>query len=209
MRLSIPGLPGVYYNTDGESTALTVAFTAAGRRAPKPQGYALQMIPHLWSFDVDLQEVPRDHPIQYLHPEGAQSIQELARDDGIREVGDQFDQVLRFVWAVNDQTESAARRLVGSPDAEDGVVIEIEEGDVTVDGEQLDEGDGEFDVQETDSSAGAFGADGADETNEDDGPIHIDVEDADSDDDSDDAEFGGGEFDAGEDGDSERDPDEF
>ncbi|ELY60937.1 hypothetical protein C491_01691 [Natronococcus amylolyticus DSM 10524] len=110
MRISIPGFDGVYFDTDAESSALTLAFTAAGRRAPKPQGYAVQLLPYLWSFDVDLREVPNDHPIQYLHPEGAQSLGELPAERGVRQAGTELETVLRFAWAVNDELESRPRR---------------------------------------------------------------------------------------------------
>ena len=128
MKIKIPGLPGVYYNTDSESTAVTAAFTAAGRRAPKPQGYAVQLLPVLWSIDVDLREVPSDHPMQYLHPEGAHSIDELARDEPTAALGREFDFALRFAAAVNDQTESAITGLVGQEESQDGIVIEIDDG---------------------------------------------------------------------------------
>ncbi|WP_255193193.1 hypothetical protein [Natronobeatus ordinarius] len=128
MRLTIPGLPGVYYDTDARSTALTVAFTLAGRRAPKPQGYGLQLLPYVWSFDVDLREVPADHPFQYLHPEGARSLEELSRGDLDGEVSRELDRALRFAWAVNEETEGAFEQLLGVERREDGVVIEIDEG---------------------------------------------------------------------------------
>lgn len=147
MKLSIPGLKGVYYDTSAESTAATVALTAAGRRAPKPHGYAVQLLPYLWSFDVDLHEVPNDHPIQFLHPEGAQSIGELANNGVGRAAGTDFETVLRFAWAVNEQTESAAKSVLGrSEPSEEGVVIEIEDGTVDVDGDELETD--EFDLEE-------------------------------------------------------------
>lgn len=144
MRLSIPGVPGVYFDTDAESTAINVALTAAGRRAPKPQGYAIQLLPYLWSFDVDLQEVPNEHPIQYLHPEGAKSLGELSPQRGVREVGTELESVLRFVWSVNEELESTTTRLLAGRDPDEGVTIEIEDGAVSVDGSELETD--EFDI---------------------------------------------------------------
>ncbi|PCR91406.1 hypothetical protein [Natrinema ejinorense] len=138
MRLSIPGAPGVYFDTDAESTAINVALTAAGRRAPKPQGYAIQLLPYLWSFDVDLRDVPTDHPIQYLHPEGARSLGDLSPRRGVREAGTELESVLRFVWSVNDELESATTRLLGTSDEAEEVTIEIQEGRVEVDGRELE-----------------------------------------------------------------------
>jgi hypothetical protein len=147
MRLSVPGVPGVYFDTDAESTAINVALTAAGRRAPKPQGYAIQFLPYLWSFDVDLQEVPNEHPLQYLHPEGAKSPAELAPRRGVREAGTELESVLRFVWSVNQELETATTRLLGAtPPAEDGVTIEVQEGRVSVDGSELETD--EFDIDD-------------------------------------------------------------
>ena len=128
MRLSIPGLPGVYYDTDARSTALTAAFTLAGRRAPKPQGYGLQLLPYVWSFDVDLREVPADHPFQYLHPEGARSLEALSRGDLDGSVSRELDRTLRFAWAVSEETEGAFEQLLGVEEHDDGIVIEIDEG---------------------------------------------------------------------------------
>ena len=128
MRLSIPGLPGVYYDTDARSTALTAAFTLAGRRAPKPQGYGLQLLPYVWSFDVDLREVPADHPLQYLHPEGARSLEALSRGDLDGSVSRELDRTLRFAWAVSEETEGAFEQLLGVEEHDDGIVIEIDEG---------------------------------------------------------------------------------
>lgn len=125
MRVSIPGLPGVYYDTEADSTAVTAVFTAAGRRAPKPQGYAVQALPVLWSLDVDLREVPADHPLQYLHPEGAHSLEELS-DRRVAGVGRDLDFGLRFLAAVNDRTEESVMRLVGRDESVEGTVIEIE-----------------------------------------------------------------------------------
>ncbi|MDG5760719.1 hypothetical protein QA600_15385 [Natronococcus sp. A-GB1] len=149
MRISIPGFDGVYFDTDAESSALTLAFTAAGRRAPKPQGYAVQLLPYLWSFDVDLREVPNDHPVQYLHPEGAQSLGELPAERGIQQAGAELETVLRFVWAVNDEVESATGKMVGRQRDHDGVTIEITDGSVGVDGEELETD--EFDIDEESS----------------------------------------------------------
>jgi len=147
MRLSIPGMSGVYFDTDGESTAKSVALTAAGRRAPKPQGYALQFLPYLWSFDVDLREVPTDHPIQYLHPEGARSLGTLVDQRGVREVGTELESVLRFVWSINREVESATSQLLGVSSDNDGVTIEIQDGTVTADGSTLETD--EFDIDGT------------------------------------------------------------
>ncbi|MFD1563234.1 hypothetical protein ACFR99_06710 [Haloarchaeobius amylolyticus] len=147
MRLSIPGVPGVYFDTDGESTAKSVALTAAGRRAPKPQGYALQVLPYLWSFNVDLREVPTDHPIQYLHPEGARSLGTLVDQRGVREAGTELESVLRFVWSINQEVESATSQLLGGSPADDGVTIEIQDGAVTADGSPLETDD--FDIDDT------------------------------------------------------------
>lgn len=127
MKLRIPGLSGVYYDTDVESTVATVALTAAGRRAPKPHGYAVQLLPYLWGFEVDLQEVPTDHPLQYLHPEGARSIQEFARERPADEVARDVDRAVRTLWEVNVETERGVERLLGRDDEPEGVVIEIEE----------------------------------------------------------------------------------
>jgi len=149
MRLSIPGMPGVYFDTDGESTAKTVALTAAGRRAPKPQGYALQFLPYLWSFNVDLREVPTDHPIQYLHPEGARSLGSLVDQRGAREVGTELESVLRFVWSINQEVESATSQLLGGSPVDDGVTIEIQDGAVTADGSPLETDDFDIDDPET------------------------------------------------------------
>ena len=159
MRLSIPGVPGMYFDTDGESTAKSIALTVAGRRAPKPQGYALQVLPYLWSFDVDLREVPTDHPIQYLHPEGARSPGTLVDQRGVREVGTELESVLRFVWSVNQEVESATGQLLGASDAngDGGVTIEIREGTVTADGSALETD--AFDVD--DSASGGHPADDA------------------------------------------------
>ena len=157
MRVSIPGLPGVYYDTDSGSTAIGVASTAVGRKAPKPQGYAVQLLPYLWSFDVDLREVPNDHPIQYLHPEGAQSLGELSPERGVRQAGNELESVLRFVWSVNQEVESTANQLIGRGTEADGVTIEIEDGQVSVGGDEL--ATDEFDLEE--SAAGATDATGA------------------------------------------------
>ncbi|MFC4439567.1 MULTISPECIES: hypothetical protein [Natrialbaceae] len=153
MRISIPGFRGLYYDTDAESPAVTVALTAAGRRAPKPQGYAVQLLPYLWSFDVDLREVPNDHPIQYLHPEGAQSLAELPAERGIRQAGAELESVLQFVWAVNDEVESATGKLVGKERTHDGVTIEITDGSVGVDGSELETN--EFDIDDEPGSTGS------------------------------------------------------
>ncbi|WIV68055.1 hypothetical protein [Natrialbaceae archaeon AArc-T1-2] len=171
MRLSIPGVPGVYYDTDARSTALTIALTAAGRRAPKPQGYAVQVVPYLWSFDVDLREVPNDHPFQYLHPEGARSIDQLTRDRLGTDVDPELDRLLRFAWAVNEETETAFETLLGRRETADGVVIEIDEGAVD---DALEDGD----VERTDLES-AGGHETADEST----VTEIDVTEAPTDDD--------------------------
>ena len=147
MRVSIPGLPGVYYDTDSGTTAIGVATTALGRKAPKPKGYAIQLLPYLWSFDVDLREVPTDHPLQYLHPEGARSLGELSPERGMGQAGTELEGVLRFAWSVNQEVESATNRLIGRDPADDGVVIEIQDGRVSVDGDELETD--EFDLEES------------------------------------------------------------
>ncbi|ELY83552.1 hypothetical protein [Natrinema altunense] len=153
MRLSIPGAPGVYFDTDAESTAINVALTAAGRRAPKPQGYAIQVLPYLWSFDVDLQEVPTDHPLQYLHPEGARSLGDRASHRSVREAGTELESVLRFVWSVNEELETATTRLLGAGDATaDGVTIEVRDGRIDVDGSPLETDEFDIDEAATDDS---------------------------------------------------------
>jgi len=117
MKLSIPGLPGVSYNTDARSTALSVVLTAAGRRAPKPQGYALQALPQLLSLEMDLNEVPDDHPFHRLHPTGAQSLERRARQQGqgpvLETVGRELDRALLFAWAVDIETQAGLDRLIG------------------------------------------------------------------------------------------------
>lgn len=133
MRISIPGVPGVYYDTDAKSTAVTAVLTAAGRYAPKPKGYALQVLPQLWSFDVDLREVPSDHPFQYLHPEGAHSIEELTREQVFgADVGRELEYALQFAWAVNRETEGAIESVIGRRVDEDGLVVEIDDGALDV-----------------------------------------------------------------------------
>lgn len=177
MRVSVPGLPGVYYDTDAGTTALTTVFSVAGRKAPKPKGYALQALPYLWSFEVDLQEVPNDHPLQYLHPEGARSLNALSPEDvprteqGLRTAGTELEAVLRFVWEVNREVESAANRMLGTSPDDEGVVIEIEDGAVNVGGEELETD--EFDLGEhadepavDTESSGEFGFDETDAPDE-------------------------------------------
>ncbi|MEY7848816.1 hypothetical protein AB7C87_06380 [Natrarchaeobius sp. A-rgal3] len=151
MRVSIPGVPGVYYDTDSGTTAIASVTTAAGRYAPKPKGYAIQLLPYLWSFDVDLHEVPNDHPIQFLHPEGARSLGTLSSTPGPRRTGDDLESVLRFVWSVNREVESATNRLVGRSEGHDGVVIEIEDGSVGVSGTELETDEFDVDDGETDA----------------------------------------------------------
>ncbi|RKD95922.1 hypothetical protein [Halopiger aswanensis] len=169
MRVSVPGLPGVYYDTDAGTTALTTVFSVAGRKAPKPKGYALQALPYLWSFEIDLQEVPNDHPLQYLHPEGARSLNALSPEDvprtqqGLRTAGTELEAVFRFVWEVNREVESAANRMLGTSPDDDGVVIEIEDGAVNVGGEELETD--EFDLDE-DAGGSALEADSSDSTDE-------------------------------------------
>lgn len=165
MRLSIPGMPGVYYDTNTGSTAIGVAFTAAGRYAPKPKGYAVQLLPYLWSFEVDLREVPTDHPLQYLHPEGARSLGDLGPSGSgrpvrsIRDAGDDVEAVLRFVWSVNRTVESATNDLLGRPAETEGLTIEIQDGAITADGDEL--ATDAFDLEATDrfeddADAGSF-----------------------------------------------------
>ncbi|MFC7231935.1 hypothetical protein ACFQMM_21935 [Saliphagus sp. GCM10025308] len=131
MRLSIPGMPGIYYDTDAESTAVTLALTAAGRRAPKPHGYAVQALPYLWGFDVDLNDVPPDHPLQYLHPDGARSIQEFAPDENLERLAGDADRLGRVLWAINEETERGIEQLIGKRREEEtrGTTIEIESGE--------------------------------------------------------------------------------
>lgn len=133
MKITIPGLPGVSYDTDAETTAISATLTAAGRRAPKPQGYAIQLLPLLWSIDVDLQQVPDEHPIQYLHPEGARSVEELPRDHRLRRLARELDGGLRMVGEVNAETETAIQELLGggrpAEREEEWTEIEIEAGD--------------------------------------------------------------------------------
>ena len=191
MRVSIPGVPGVYYDTDSGSSAIGVAMTAAGRKVPKPKGYAIQLLPYLWSFDVDLHEVPNEHPIQYLHPEGAQSLGELSPEHGVREVGTELESVLRFVWSVNQEIESTTNQLIGRRADHDGVVIEIQDGSVGVDGEELRTD--EFDIEEEaisetgiDIEEGSVGETEADPDDESIGFDHstndVDIEDTDTED---------------------------
>jgi hypothetical protein len=170
MRISIPGFDGLYYDTDAESSAV-------------------QLLPYLWSFDVDLREIPNDHPIQYLHPEGAQSLGELPAERGVRRAGSDLESVLQFVWAVNQEIESATGKLVGRERDHDGVTIEITDGSVGVDGTTLETD--EFDV-------GDGVADPSAET-----PIDIDdLEDADDAGEGDDAAEPDHDF--GDDGDRDR-----
>ncbi|WP_312911055.1 hypothetical protein [Natronosalvus caseinilyticus] len=131
MRVSIPGMPGIYYDTDAESTAVTLALTAAGRRAPKPHGYAVQALPYLWGFDVDLNDVPPDHPLQYLHPDGARSIQEFAPDENLERLAGDADRLGRVLWAINEETERGIEQLIGKRREEEtrGTKIEIESGE--------------------------------------------------------------------------------
>ncbi|MHC3436623.1 hypothetical protein ACYJ1Y_00660 [Natrialbaceae archaeon A-gly3] len=128
MRLSIPGIPGVYYDTDARSNVLTLALTAAGRGVPKPQGYAVQLFPYVWSFEVDLREVPNDHPLQYLHPEGAYSIEGLTHDDLSGELGRDLEATLRLALRVEEETELALEEFLGIAETEEGIVIEIDDG---------------------------------------------------------------------------------
>ncbi|ELZ04895.1 hypothetical protein [Natrialba asiatica] len=148
MRLSIPGVPGVYYDTDAGTTALATLMSTAGRRAPKPSGYAVQFLPYLWSFDVDLHEVPNDHPIQYLHPESAVSLGELTTGPRARQAGTELESVLRFAWSVNQEVESATNTLLGNESAQDGVTIEIQDGSIVADGDEL--ATDEFDIDAED-----------------------------------------------------------
>ena len=168
MRLSIPGIPGVYYDTGSGTTAISVALTAAGRKAPKPNGYAIQLLPYLWSFDVDLREVPTDHPIQYLHPEGAQSLGERSPERGIRQAGTELEAVFRFVWEVNRELESATNQLIGRAPERDGVVIEIQDGSVGVDGQELETDEFDLDNEPATETFGASEEPAADEFDTDD-----------------------------------------
>ncbi|WP_255170662.1 hypothetical protein [Natrononativus amylolyticus] len=173
MKFSIPKLPGVYYDTDAESTAITIALTAAGRKAPKPQGYALQLAPYLWSFDVDLREVPADHPFQYLHPEGARSIDQLSRSQLEADLGADADRLARFLWEVSEETERSLGRVLGREETEEGIVIEIQTGDGTID-ETPDPGpadlaDDEAEGLEADKGVDEFGVDGRTDTLDDTG----------------------------------------
>ena len=133
MRYSVPGLPGVYYNTSAESTAINLALTAAGRRAPKPQGYAIQLLPYLWGLEVELRELPPEHPLQYLHPEGARSMQAIAPDRNTERMIGDMDLAVRTAWALNEETQRGFERLFGQreelPALEDGIVIEVESGE--------------------------------------------------------------------------------
>ncbi|AGB14946.1 hypothetical protein Halru_0302 [Halovivax ruber XH-70] len=130
MRVSVPGIPGVYYDTDAKTTMFTTALTAASRRTPKPNAYALQALALLWSIDVDLREVPNDHPLQYLHPEGAYSLEEFSRDrlPG-PDVGGGVERGFQLAYAVNRQAERGIDSVLGRDDATtEGTVIEITEG---------------------------------------------------------------------------------
>lgn len=131
MKITVPGLPGVSYDTGAEKTAISATLTAAGRRAPKPQGYAIQFLPLLWSIEVDLQEVPSDHAIQYLHPEGAHSLEELPADHRLRRLAREADGALRLAGEMNAETEAAVGTLLGESeeDDEEWTKIEIENGD--------------------------------------------------------------------------------
>ena len=150
MRISIPGVPGLYYDTDAEHALATAAFTLVGRRAPKPQGYALQFLPYLWSFEVDLRDVPSEHPIQYLHPEGARSLETIARTQSTRQIGSTVDDLWRFLWAVNRETEETLMRALQGEREPEGIVIDIDDGAVTVDGDELETD--AFDVADADDA---------------------------------------------------------
>lgn len=140
MRRSIPGFPGLYYDSDVETTALSVVLTAAGRYAPKPNGYVIQALPYLWSFDVDLRDVPSDHPIQYLHPDGARDLRSITDRRETTVMAHEVDRLLRFVLSVNRALETSTRTALGVDagagdstediNADDTVVIEIEDGRV-------------------------------------------------------------------------------
>jgi len=145
MRVSIPGVPGVYYDTDSGSTAMGVVLTAAGRKVPKPKGYAIQLLPYIWSFEVDLREVPDGHPIQYLHPESAHSLGTLSADRSLQQAGTDLESLVRFVWSVNQVVESTTNQVLGRPSSSEGVVIEIDDGTVSADGETLETD--EFDLE--------------------------------------------------------------
>ena len=159
MRLSIPGMPGVYYDTDARSNVLTLALTAAGRGVPKPQGYAVQLFPYVWSFDVDLREVPTDHPFQYLHPEGAYSIEGLTRDDLSGELGRDLEATLRLALRIEEETELALEEFLGISETEEGVVIEIDDGAAA----DLEGTEGNFENVETDHEVTKIDLKGEDE----------------------------------------------
>ncbi|WP_247730690.1 hypothetical protein [Halovivax limisalsi] len=140
MRISVPGAPGVYYDTDAKSSIASTVLTAAGRKAPKPQGYAVQVLPLLWSIDVDLREVPTDHPLQYLHPEGAHSIEEFTtgRVTG-RGISAEFERLWQFAWLIERETERGLDGLVGrESDDPEGTKIEIQTGSDSANGSESD-----------------------------------------------------------------------
>ncbi|WP_152415833.1 hypothetical protein [Halovivax asiaticus] len=135
MRISVPGAPGVYYDTDAKTTAVTTALTAASRRTPKPNAYALQALALLWSIDVDLREVPNDHPLQYLHPEGAYSLEAFSRDQlPGPNVGGGVERAFQLAYAVNRQAERGIDGVLGHENDEtEGTVIEITDGSASAD----------------------------------------------------------------------------
>ena len=175
MRISIPGVPGVYYDSDAKSTALTTALSLVGRKAPKPKGYALQVLPHVWSFDVDLREVPADHPFHYLHPEGAHSIEELTREQAVAPgVGREVELLVQYVWAVNREAERSIDAVLDREIDEEGLVIEIDDGGLRVahersDGRRIEIDEADAADEPTEASrpdvedAGVRGVDPADE----------------------------------------------
>ena len=163
MRISIPGVPGVYYDTDAKSTALTTVLSMVGRKAPKPNGYALQVLPHLWSFDVDLRDVPADHPFQYLHPEGAHSIEELTREQASAPgIGRDLEVVVQYVWAINRETERGLDAVLDRDVDDDGLVIEIDDEGLAVEPERSVGRRIEIDDEDDSSAAGDGGAEQAD-----------------------------------------------
>ena len=144
MRRSIPGIPGLYYDSDSQTTALSVILTAAGRYAPNPKGYVIQALPALWSFEVDLSDVPADHPIQFLHPEGSRDLHRITDRRETAAMAREVDRLLRFALSVNRALETSTRSTLGvgnSPvdaDTNDAVVIDIEDGYVTANGIDLE-----------------------------------------------------------------------
>lgn len=151
MRVSVPGVPGVYYDTDTGTTAMATAFSLAGRTAPKPKGYALQALPYLWSFEVDLHECPTRTRFSTSIP-SAQSLGALSPDQSVRQAGIELEAVLRFAWEVNREVETATNSLIGRAPEDDGVVIEIEDGSVNVGGDELETDEFDLEDESTDQA---------------------------------------------------------